>query len=101
MDATSDPTPAAQRWETKVPRSEAEGTYNVRKFRCRTVAHGTAHRTYIRELPPLGGEVADTSPLTDEGTATPCESSSRCSWFVSLDWNSRERGGACYSDSSL
>jgi uncharacterized OsmC-like protein len=31
------------------------------------------HRTYIRELPPLPGEVADTSSLTDEGTATPCE----------------------------
>jgi len=31
------------------------------------------HRTYIRELPPLGGEVAERSSLTDEGTATPCE----------------------------
>jgi uncharacterized OsmC-like protein len=81
MNETSDPTPAAQtslqsmgKFETKVPLPGAEGTRNVRKLRCRTVATGRlGHRTYIRELPPLGAEVADTSSLTDEATATPCE----------------------------
>jgi uncharacterized OsmC-like protein len=79
MKDTSDPTPAAQTTgrlmgasETKVPSPEAEGTHNVRKLRCRTVATGRlGHRTYIRELPPLGSEVTDT--LTDEAAATPCE----------------------------
>ena len=52
--------------ETNVPNHEAEGS-NFRKLRCRTVATGRlGHRTYIRELPPLGAEAANTSSLTDE-----------------------------------
>jgi uncharacterized OsmC-like protein len=81
MNDTSDPTPAAQtspqsmeKFETKVPLPGAERTRNVRTLRCRTVATGRlGHRTYIRELPPLGVEGADASSLTDEATATPCE----------------------------
>jgi uncharacterized OsmC-like protein len=58
---------------TKVPRLVSEGS-NVRKLRCRTVATGRlGHRSYIRELPPLGAEAADTSSLTDEASASPCE----------------------------
>jgi uncharacterized OsmC-like protein len=57
---------------TKVPCPVAEGS-NVRKLRCRTVASGRlGHRTYIRELPPLGAE-ADTSSLNDEAAPSPCE----------------------------
>jgi uncharacterized OsmC-like protein len=60
--------------ETKVPNPAADGTHNVQKLRCRTVAAGRlSHRTYIRDLPPLGVESADTLSLTDEVTATPCE----------------------------
>jgi uncharacterized OsmC-like protein len=81
MNDTSDPTPGAKttgqlmgKSETKVPNPAADGTHNVQKLRCRTVATGRlGHRTYIRELPPLGGEAADASSLTDEATATPCE----------------------------
>jgi uncharacterized OsmC-like protein len=59
--------------ETKVPNPEAEGT-NFRKLRCRTVATGRlGHRTYIRELPPLGAEAADTSSLSNEAAPSPCE----------------------------
>ena len=59
--------------ETKVPSPQAEGS-NVRKLRCRTVATGRlGHRTYIRELPPLSSEAADTSSLTDEAAPSPCE----------------------------
>ena len=58
---------------TKVPSLVAEGS-NVRKLRCRTVATGRlGHRSYIRELPPLGAEAADTSSLTDEASPSPCE----------------------------
>jgi uncharacterized OsmC-like protein len=58
---------------TKVPSPVAEGS-NVRKLRCRTVATGRlGHRSYIRELPPLGTEAADTSSLSDEASPSPCE----------------------------
>jgi uncharacterized OsmC-like protein len=81
MKDTSDPTPVAQttgqllgKAETKVPNPAADETHNVHKLRCRTVATGRlGHRTYIRDLPPLDGEAADASSLTDEATATPCE----------------------------
>jgi uncharacterized OsmC-like protein len=81
MKDTFDPTPAAQTTgrlmgtsETKVPSPAADATHNVQKLRCRTVATGRlGHRTYIRELPPLGGEDPDTSSLIDAATATPCE----------------------------
>jgi uncharacterized OsmC-like protein len=60
--------------ETKVPNPEAEGARNVRKLRCRTVATGRlAHRTYIRELPPLGAEVADIVIADGRGQGDPCE----------------------------
>lgn len=46
----------------------------IRKLRCRTVATGRlGHRTYIRDLPPLGAEAADTSALTDEAAPSPSE----------------------------
>jgi uncharacterized OsmC-like protein len=81
MNDNSDPTPVAQttgqlmgKCETKVPNPAADGTHNVHRLRCRTVATGRlGHRTYIRELPPLGREAADASSLTDEASATPCE----------------------------
>jgi len=59
--------------EIKVPNHEAAGS-NVRKLRCRTVATGRlGHRTYIRDLSPLGAEAAHTSSLTDEAAPSPCE----------------------------
>jgi uncharacterized OsmC-like protein len=81
MNDTSDPAPAVQttgksleKAETKVPNHEADGTHNVQKLRCRTVATGRlGHQTYIRKLLPLGGDAADASSLIDEATATPCE----------------------------
>jgi uncharacterized OsmC-like protein len=59
--------------ETNVRNHEGEGS-NFRKLRCRTVATGRlGHRTYIRELPPLGAEPANSSSLTDEAAPSPCE----------------------------
>ena len=81
MNDTSDQRPGVRTTvqsmgkSAKVPNPEAEGTQTVRKLRCRTVATGRlGQRTYIRDLPPLGGETADTAVLTDEATPTPSES---------------------------